>query len=267
LIDLDTFQLPPVRLTPPAETRAEMRIAGLTFPVIVSHERRRDARATIGRRGVLIRLPVGEPIAWCDRQVASLLHWAARTIARDPGRFRIRPPRSYHHDQRLSIADSEFRLHLEHTDRASNAVRLGEVDRTTGCRTLHLILAAGQTEEQRDHALPRLVSRGLALAKEPELRGQVEDLNDTYFRRPLGTVRYRYARSRWGSCSARGNISIATRLLLTPPEVFEYVLVHELAHLVELNHSSRFWHLVECVVPDFRIHQAWLRRHHEDCQI
>lgn len=266
MISLDTFDLPRVRLTPPAETRAEMRVEGLAFPVVVSHERRRDARATIGRRGVLIRLPAGESITWCDRQVDSLLHWAARTIGRDPDRFRIRPPRSYRHDQRLSIAGGEFRLHLEHADRATNAVRLGEVD-LTGCRTLRLILAAGQSDEQRDHALPRLVSRGLALAKEPELRGQVEDLNDTYFRRPLGSVRYRYARSRWGSCSERGNISIATRLLLATPEVFEYVLVHELAHLVELNHSPRFWRLVECVVPDFRAHQAWLRRHQEDCQI
>ena len=264
--DPDAFAIPRVPLQPPAETRAEMQVAGLTFPVIVSHERRRDARASIGRRGVLIRLPVGESVAWCDRQVASLLHWAARTIGRDPGRFRIRPPRVYLHDQRLSIAGGEFRLHLEHADRASNAVRLGEVD-LTGCRTLRLVLAAGQTDAQRDHALPRLVSRGLALAKEPELRGHVEHLNDEFFRRPLGTVRYRYARTRWGSCSARGNISIATRLLLTPPEVFEYVLVHELAHLVELNHSPRFWRLVELVVPDFRDHQAWLRRHQEDCQI
>ena len=263
----DAFAIPRVPLQPPAETRAEMQVAGLTFPVIVSHERRRDARATIGRRGVLIRLPVGESVAWCDRQVASLLHWAARTIGRDPRRFRIRPPRVYHHDQRLSVAESDFRLHLEYADRATNAVRLGEVDRTTGCRTLRLILANGQSQAQRDHALPRLVSRGLALAKEPELRGHVEHLNDEFFRRPLGSVRYRYARTRWGSCSARGNISIATRLLLAPPEVFEYVLVHELAHLVELNHSPRFWSLVELVVPDFRDHQAWLRRHQEDCQI
>ncbi len=263
----DAFAIPRVPLQPPAETRAEMQVAGLTFPVIVSHERRRDARATIGRRGVLIRLPVGESVAWCDRQVASLLRWAARTIDRDPGRFRIRPPRVYHHDQRLSVAESEFRLHLEYADRVTNAVRLGEVDRTTGCRTLRLILANGQSQAQRDHALPRLVSRGLALAKEPELRGHVEHLNDEFFRRPLGTVRYRYARTRWGSCSARGNISIATRLLLAPPEVFEYVLVHELAHLVELNHSPRFWRLVELVVPDFRHYQAWLRRHQEDCQI
>ena len=236
------------------------------FPVTVRYEPRRDARATIGRRGVLIRLPLADSTAWCEQQVSSLLRWAARTIGRDPDRFRIRPPRSYRHDQRLSVAGSEFRLHLEHADRASNAVRLGAVD-ASGCRTLRLILAAGQSDIQRNHALPRLVSRGLALAKEPELRGQVEDLNDSFFRRPLGTVRYRYARSRWGSCSARGNISIATRLLLAPPEVFEYVLIHELAHLVELNHSPRFWSLVEYAVPDFRDHQAWLRRHQEDCQI
>ena len=258
--------IPRVRLQPPAESRAELQVAGLTFPVTVSHERRRDARATIGRRGVSIRLPLGESAAWCDRQVASLLHWAARTIGRDPARFRIRPHRVYRHGQRLVVAESEFRLHLEHADRVSNAVRLGAVD-LTGCRTLHLILAAGQSDAQREHALPRLVSRGLALAKEPELRGRVEELNDTFFRRPLGTVRYRYARTRWGSCSARGNISIATRLLLAPPDVFEYVLIHELAHLVELNHSPRFWSLVEYVVPEYREHKAWLRRHQEDCQI
>ena len=258
--------LPRVPVRPPAETRAELQVAGLTFPVIVSHEARRAARATIGRRGVLIRLPVGCSAAWCEQQIASLLRWAARTIGRDPARFRIRPPRTYRHGQRLTIADGEFRLHLEHADRVTNAVRLGAVDRS-GCRTLRLILADGQSDAQREHALPRLVSRGLALAKEPELRGHTETLNDTFFRRPLGTVRYRYARSRWGSCSARGNISIATRLLLAPPEVFEYVLIHELAHLVELNHSPRFWSLVEYVVPDFRDHQAWLRRHQEDCQI
>ena len=259
-----------MRLQPSGETRTEIRtelqVAGLTFPVIVSHEQRRDARATIGRRGVLIRLPLADSTTWCEQQVSSLLHWAARTISRDPRRFRIRPPRSYGHDQRLCVAGSEFRLHLEHTARASNAVRLGDVD-ASGCRTLRLLLAAGQSDTQRSHALPRLVSRGLALAKQPELRGQVEDLNDSFFRRPLGTVRYRYARNRWGSCSARGNISIATRLLLAPPEVFEYVLIHELAHLVELNHSPRFWSLVERVVPEFRDHQTWLRRHQEDCQI
>ena len=192
----------------------------------------------------------------------------ARTIGRDPGRFRIRPPRSYRHEPTAQRSGQRVPACTWSTPTApATAVRLnGEVD-ASGCRTLRLILAAGQSDTQRDHALPRLVSRGLALAKEPELRGQVEDLNDSFFRRPLGAVRYRYARNRWGSCSARGNISIATRLLLAPPEVFEYVLIHELAHLVELNHSLRFWTLVESVAPDFREHQAWLRRHQEDCQL
>ena len=240
-------------------------MAGITLPVTVHHEPRRDARASIGRRGVLIRVPAATSAAWCEQQVAALLQWAARTIRRDPQRYRIRAPRRYHDGQRLTIAGDVFRLRLESADRATNSVRLDGVD-ATGGRTIRLTLSARQSPAQRSHALPRMVSRGVALAKEPELRRQVAALNARYFRRPLGKVRYRYARSRWGSCSARGNISIATRLLLAPPAVFRYVLIHELAHLVELNHSPRFWNLVAGANSGYREHQAWLHRHQEDCQ-
>jgi len=80
----------------------------------------------------------------------------------------------------------------------------------------------------------------------------------------LGTVRYRFTRSRWGSCNAGGNISVSTRLLLTPQPVFDYVLIHELAHLVVFDHSPRFWRVVAAAAPDYRRHQAWLHRHHHD---
>ena len=257
--------VPSVRLEPPHDAHAQLQVAGLTIPVTIHHERRRDARASIGRRGVVIRVPATRATAWCEQQVTALLRWAARTIDRDPQRFRIRPPRRYRDGQRLTVAGAAFRLHLETVDRATNAVRLGAVD-AAECQAIRITLSSRQSSAQRDHALPRLVSRGLALAKEPELRRQVAALNARYFRRPLGKVRYRYARSRWGSCSARGNISIATRLLLAPPAVFRYVLIHELAHLVELNHSPRFWNLVANADPGYREHQAWLHRHQEDCQ-
>jgi predicted metal-dependent hydrolase len=72
-------------------------------------------------------------------------------------------------------------------------------------------------------------------------------------------VRISSARSRWGSCSAKGTISFSWRLAMMPPAVIDYVIVHELVHLAEMNHSVRFWRRVAEVVPDHRQHRRWLR--------
>ncbi len=64
--------------------------------------------------------------------------------------------------------------------------------------------------------------------------------------------------SRWGSCSTTGVLSYSWRLILAPPFVLDYLAVHEAAHLVEMNHSRRFWKLVERLCPDFRRAKAWL---------
>jgi predicted metal-dependent hydrolase len=69
----------------------------------------------------------------------------------------------------------------------------------------------------------------------------------------------RDTRSRWGSCTSTGNIMLSWRLIGAPPRVFEYVVAHELAHLLELNHSPRFWAHVDALVPDWRPARAWLK--------
>lgn len=74
-----------------------------------------------------------------------------------------------------------------------------------------------------------------------------------------GRVTIRHQRTRWGSCSARGNLNFNCLLVLTPPEVLDYVVVHELCHRKELNHSSRFWAEVERVLPDYTASRKWLK--------
>jgi len=77
----------------------------------------------------------------------------------------------------------------------------------------------------------------------------------------VARVTIRDQRSRWGSCSPKGHIALNFRLLLMPPEVREYILIHELMHLKQANHSRRFWRLVEAAYPRFREAERWLRRH------
>lgn len=71
-------------------------------------------------------------------------------------------------------------------------------------------------------------------------------------------ITIRSQRSRWGSCSSKGNLNFNCLLMLTPPEVMDYVVVHELCHRKELNHSPRFWAEVEAILPEYNMYQKWL---------
>lgn len=66
-------------------------------------------------------------------------------------------------------------------------------------------------------------------------------------------------KSRWGSCSSKGNINLNYRLIMAPIEIIDYVVVHELCHLVHLNHSKEFWKLVEEILPDYIKCKEWLK--------
>lgn len=76
-----------------------------------------------------------------------------------------------------------------------------------------------------------------------------------------GRVFIRSQRTRWGTCSSRGHLSFNFRLVLAPPEVLDYLIVHELAHLRVPNHSRAFWELVARMCPSYRQCRRWLRIH------
>jgi predicted metal-dependent hydrolase len=76
----------------------------------------------------------------------------------------------------------------------------------------------------------------------------------------FNTIMIRNQKTRWGSCSSRGNLSFNFKLATAPQEVIDYVVLHELMHLKEPNHSKRFWRLVEQECPKYREYREWLTR-------
>lgn len=89
-----------------------------------------------------------------------------------------------------------------------------------------------------------------------------------YFRQFTGgtynRITIRDQKTRWGSCSARGTLSFNWRLMLAPPAILDYVVVHELCHLTHMNHSPAFWQAVEAVYPDYREARKWLKEHGQE---
>lgn len=74
-----------------------------------------------------------------------------------------------------------------------------------------------------------------------------------------GRITIRAQRTRWGSCSSQGNLNFNCLLVLAPPEVLDYVVVHELCHRKQLNHSPAFWNEVAKVLPNYQVHRNWLK--------
>ncbi|MBO5472165.1 MAG: M48 family metallopeptidase [Lachnospiraceae bacterium] len=77
-------------------------------------------------------------------------------------------------------------------------------------------------------------------------------------------ISIRDQKTRWGSCSSRGTLSFNWRLMLAPPAILDYVVVHELCHLTHMDHSPAFWQAVGEVCPDYRTARKWLKDHGQD---
>ena len=115
--------------------------------------------------------------------------------------------------------------------------------------------------EQEIASLPPLTSEEIhALAQQaltkipPRVYHFSKLLKVTY-----GSITIRNQKSKWGSCSSQGNLNFNCLLMLCPPEVLDYVVIHELCHRKEMNHSPRFWAEVESIDPDYKAHRQWLK--------
>lgn len=122
----------------------------------------------------------------------------------------------------------------------------------------------------------RMKERQEALKAEPEEVLTAEELRElakealrfipervSFYARIIGVnygrITIRNQRTRWGSCSGAGNLNFNCLLMLTPPEIIDYVVVHELCHRLEMNHSPYFWAEVERVLPDYKKRRKWLK--------
>ena len=238
--------------------KTHIEAEGKKVPVTVHVERRRSIRFYLGKNGAILRLPLHLPDADKEKEWARFSKWvAAKVVSRGIGEHAF--GRTYSDGDRLAVGQRTYRLQIELTGNKTHSAQL------EGGGLILLRLSAKASEEQRNHAARQLLSRTVAQDFLPEMTRRVMELNHLHFQKKVNSVNLKYNRSNWGSCSTKGNINLSTCLLFAPDDVIDYVIIHELAHLVEMNHSPRFWALVEAAMPDYKLKKKWLRDNWQQC--
>lgn len=128
-------------------------------------------------------------------------------------------------------------------------------------------------EKIREQEAKRKETQGESVESEYLTNEEIKKLADkalqhipkrvSYFAKQIGVtyrkITIRNQKTRWGSCSSKGNLNFNCLLMLTPPEVIDYVVVHELCHRKEMNHLGAFWAEIEKVIPDYKEQVKWLK--------
>jgi predicted metal-dependent hydrolase len=212
-------------------------MAAVTEYTLMRSPRARRVRVSVESDGaVRVTLPRRAPLRAADEAVRELAPWierrrralarAAAELARTPGT--------------VPFLDTELRLVPEprraRVHRRGDALLVPETDAAAPIERWYRRAARAEIAPRLDAATARAGRSYTKLT----IRGQ---------------------RTRWGSCSQTGAMSFNWRLLLAPEPVLDYVVEHEVCHLEVMDHSRRFWRLLESRVPDWRDHAAWLRRY------
>lgn len=145
---------------------------------------------------------------------------------------------------------------------------------TVPFRGADLPLVAGDVKRAKlvDGALvlpddPAMAGKRVAAFMKLQARDALAEASDRYaavLGKPYLRIRLRDTRSRWGSCSSAGDLMYSWRLIMAPPDVLDYVAAHEVAHLQHMDHSPKFWAVVERLFPNHKACRAWLRTHGND---
>ncbi|MCI5082193.1 MAG: M48 family metallopeptidase [Saprospiraceae bacterium] len=242
-----------------AKRKMQIDIEGVPLLVNVFVERRKGRRVSIGHKHINIRIPQSISKAQQAEELQESIDWIRKTIQRKPDILnRFRTEDQYLDGDELRIKGQKFVLRLEESDRKTSKAKLqGD--------TIYMDLSDQLKGAERVRVIKRLISRVMAGHFGEAVKARVHVLNKRFFRQSIERIYLKYNSSNWGSCSSKRNINLSTRLLLAPDEVMDYVIIHELAHLIEMNHSARFWKLVADAMPDYKQHVAWLHEYGHQC--
>ncbi len=233
-------------------------IDGKQVPARIHREWRKNVRANIGKTEAILRLPHGLSVEDQQEFLVWFKDYIRDQLERNPEIHDRFFGKGYVNGSTLQVGERIYKLRIIYSKRKTHGAKIRN-------SVITLELAQDDLESHRQKAIRHLLSRTVANDFLPQITRRVMELNEIHFKQSIKSVNLKYNSSNWGSCSSASNLNLSTRLLFAPPPVVDYVIIHELAHLIELNHSKRFWKLVEDAMPNYKEMEHWLKEHGSKC--
>ena len=206
----------------------------------------RNLRVRVTDKGeVIVTAPKFLPQFQIDKFIAEHADW----IADKYEQARKKQSALTQERRTLLFRGKEYQFRLEISS-SKNGVRI--VD--------NIIMVVAKNEDHTE--VRKLLEKFYRKEAEKRFTDRVILLSDLVGK-DVKTVTIRSQQTRWGSCSSRLTISLNWRLIMAPDFASDYVIYHELAHLTHMNHSNRFWQLVEQYIPEYKDAEKWLKKHHQ----
>ena len=237
------------------QTHTSVRWQGIHLPLLIIEEPRIDTRVSLGKTSAYLRIPYTAPREFKQEKLIWAKKWLLETLSDKPELAQRFQNKEYRTGQVIKTAFKSFILHLS----TNNAKATGKAHVEGNDLILSLPKLEADDFYTRDF-VTNLISKGISYDLMPVFSERVHDYNRIHFKERINSIRLKYIHSRWGSCANTGNINFSTKILLAPTNIMDHIIIHELAHLKEMNHGPRFWKWVEKADPDWVKHEAWLKK-------
>lgn len=213
------------------------------------------ARAVIKNSSVTIKIPYRISERKADQIADELYQRVKRSVNRHPERYANNKCTyiSFADGDKVEVLGNAFEVHINSTNISSARARLKQ-------GRIEISVPAHYDATTSSIAASKLARLMISKAVTPQLHSMVAAINVQHFNARISKVKIRTGISKWGSCSPNNTISLNFKLLFLPTEYLESVIVHELAHTKQRNHSERFWNIVYGVMPDYKQRKKSLNR-------
>ncbi|MBT6068867.1 M48 family metallopeptidase [Candidatus Peregrinibacteria bacterium] len=210
------------------------------------------------------RLYISAPRFMSTRRIVEFLeekqHWLKRNLEKieEKNKETAASSKQFRDGEVFNLLGEKYHLDLRFTQRkypkayfecteAGNNMLILELHEDTAFRELAEIGRETIEKLYRKYAKEHFTQR-------------LEELNAEYYGFKYGDIRVKNQRTRFGSCSSKRNLNFNWRVIMAPRKIVDYLLIHELCHTKEMNHSKKFWDLVEHACPNYKAHRTWLKK-------
>lgn len=238
------------------QTRTSVTWQGIHLPLLIIEEPRVDTRVSLGKTSAYLRLPYTANREYKQEKLIWAKKWLLETLTDKPDLAQRWKNKEYRSGQLIKTAFKDYTLHLS----TGKAKATGTVTVDSSNVVLSLPQLAENDYYTRDF-ITTLISRGICADLHHEFSIRVHDYNKLFYKEKISSIKLKYVHSRWGSCATNGNLNFSSKILLAPINIMDHIIIHELAHLKEMNHGDRFWKWVEKGDKDYLKHEAWLKKY------